>query len=163
MIAWWTLISAAAAAEAPSWTVTLDPLTTAIGIVHVQVERVFDPRFSVYAGPSLRLFDGVLPDTNGPWRALGAEVGVRGFFKGAAPEGGWVMLRGVLARTSTDTPAPETGLGGYTSALVGGTAVLGPGLVLSGGLGVSWFDYGVGEYGVHGLAPAAHTNLGWAF
>lgn len=163
MIALLALVATAEAADPPAWTVTVDPLTTAIGIVHLQVERVLDPRFSLYAGPSLRLFDGVLPDTNGPWRALGAELGVRGFFLGQAPEGGWVMLRGVLARTSTDTPAPEAGAGGYTSALVGGTAVLGPGLVLSGGLGLSWFNYGVADFGVHGFAPAAHTNLGWAF
>lgn len=144
----------------PHWTVTVDPLTTAIGIVHVQVEHDIGKRVSVYAGPSLRVFDGILADTNGPWTALGAEVGVRGFFWGDAPEGGWVMARGVLGWAST---ADIGNLAGYTSGLVGYTAVLGPGLVLSGGLGVSWFDYGSGGYGVYGLAPAAHTNVGWGF
>jgi len=146
----------------PHWTVTVDPLTTAIGIVHVQVEHTLGPHASVYAGPSLRLFDGVLPAANGPWAAYGAEVGVRGFFWGTAPEGGWVMVRGVLAWAhSTDPEAAN--LAGYTSVLGGYTAILGPGLVLSGGLGVSWFDYGAGGHGVHGFAPAAHTNVGWAF
>ena len=142
------------------WTLTVDPLTTAIGIVHLQVERTIGKRASVYAGPSLRVFDGILPATNGPWTALGAEVGVRGFFVGEAPEGGWVMARGVLAWAYTED---DGRIAGYTSALVGYTGVLGPGLVLSGGLGVSWFDYGAGGYGVHGLAPPAHTNIGWAF
>jgi hypothetical protein len=142
------------------WTVTVDPLTTAIGFVHVQVERSLGPRVSVYAGPSLRLFDGVLADTNGPYVGLGGEAGVRGFFTGSAPEGGWVMARGVAARLST---SDEARFGGYTSGLVGYTGVLGRGLVLSGGLGVSYFAYEVGGYGVAGLAPAAHTNVGWAF
>ena len=118
---------------------------------------------SVYAGPSLRLFDGVLPATNGPWTAVGAEVGVRGFFTGAAPEGAWGMLRGVLAAASTSAAPEKLEPAGYASALVGYTAILGPGLVLSGGAGISWFDYGAGGLGVHGFAPAAHTSVGWAF
>jgi hypothetical protein len=69
----------------------------------------------------------------------------------------------VLASVSTTEPSPASNLGGYTSALVGFTGILGPGLVLSGGLGVSYFDYGVLDYGVHGVAPAAHTTVGWAF
>jgi hypothetical protein len=141
----------------------VDPLTFAIGIAHVQVERALHPRVSIYAGPSLRLFDGILPGFNGPWNAVGAEVGVRGFFVGRAPEGGWVMARGVLAWAREDDQPGRGVLAGYTSALVGYTAIVGPGLVLSGGLGVSWFEYGVAGYGTYGLAPAAHTNVGWAF
>ena len=41
--------------------------------------------------------------------------------------------------------------------------LLGPGLVLSAGVGASWFGYGAGGYGVFGPAPAAHTALGWGF
>jgi hypothetical protein len=108
----------------------------------------------------MRFFDGILPSINGPYRAFGAEAGLRGFFYGTAPEGGWLMLRGVGARLSS---GGTKAWGGYTSALVGYTAILGPGLVLSGGLGVSYFHYGVLDYGVYGFAPAAHTNIGWAF
>lgn len=152
-----------ASARAFEWTVTVDPLTAALGFAHVQVERSIGTHVSVYAGPSLRLYDGLLPAANGPYTGVGGEVGVRGFFYGDAPEGGWVMLRGVLAWVATDTPTEAANLGGYTSLLAGYTGILGPGLVLSGGLGVSWFDYGVLDYGVHGFAPAAHTNVGWAF
>jgi len=162
MLALILTLGAARAAD-PSWTVTVDPLTTAIGFVHVQVEHTLGEHASLYLGPSLRLFDGVLPASNGPYRGLGLEAGLRGFFAGTAPEGGWLMLRGVLARVSTDTPEPEARLGGYSSALVGYTAILGPGLVLSGGAGLSWFHYQVADYGVHGFAPALHTNIGWAF
>jgi hypothetical protein len=151
------------AAEPPAWTLSVDPLTFAIGIAHVQVERAIGPRASVYAGPSLRLFDGILAGINGPWTAVGAEVGVRGFFIGKAPEGGWIMLRGVLAAASANADPGDLNAAGYTSGLVGYTAILGPGLVLAGGLGVSWFSYGAGGYGVFGFAPAAHTNIGWAF
>ncbi len=147
----------------PAWTVTVDPLTFALGFAHVQVERALHPRVSVYAGPSLRLFDGLLPAVNGPYVGLGGELGVRGFFAGAAPEGGWVMVRGVLARVSTTDGPPEVKLGGYTSALVGGTAVLGPGFTLSGGAGASFFAYEIAGYGPSGPALALHTNLGWAF
>lgn len=154
---------ALAAETPPHWTVSVDPVTTAIGFVHVQVEHTMGPRASLYLGPSLRLFDGILPPVNGPYIGLGGEVGVRGFFTGAAPEGAWGMVRGVLARVSTDEPTSAAELGGYTSTLVGYTAVMGPGLVLSGGAGVSWFHYGVLDYGVYGFAPALHTNIGWAF
>jgi hypothetical protein len=153
----------ASAALAYDWTVTVDPLTAALGFAHVQVEHSLGEHASIYVGPSLRLYDGILPDVNGPYIGLGGEIGVRGFFYGTAPEGGWVMVRGVLAWVSTDTPVPDARLGGYTSALVGWTGILGPGLVLSGGLGVSYFDYGAGSYGVFGFIPAAHTNIGWAF
>jgi hypothetical protein len=144
----------------PHWTVTVDPLTTAIGLLHVQVERDLGPHFSLYLSPSVRVFDGILPNFNGPYVGLGVEAGFRGFFVGRAPEGGWVMVRGVLARLSTEDKANP---GGYTSALVGYTGILGPGLVLSGGAGVSYFAYGVQDYGIHGFAPALHTNIGWAF
>ena len=149
-------------AEGFGWTVSVDPLTTALGFAHVQVEHSFGPRVSIYAGPNLRLYDGVLATVNGPYLGLGSEVGLRGFVTGTAPEGAWVMVRGVLARVSTESPRHAARLGGYTSGLVGYTGILGPGFVLSGGLGVSWFDYGVGDWGVHGVLPAAHTNIGWA-
>ncbi len=145
--------------EPKAWTVTVDPLTAALGFAHVQVERALGPRASVYAGPSLRLYDSVFGFPAGPFRGYGVEVGVRGFAWGSAPRGAWVMARGVLAAVAADdTVAP----GGYTSALVGYTGILGPGLVLSGGAGVSYFDYGP-SYGIHGVLPALHTNLGWAF
>ena len=144
----------------PHWTVTVDPLTTAIGLLHVQVERDLGRHFSLYLSPSVRVFDGILPTFNGPYVGVGAEAGFRGFFVGDAPDGGWVMLRGVVARLST---ADEVAPGAYTSALVGYTGILGPGLVLSGGAGVSYFAYTVGGYGIRGFAPALHTNIGWAF
>ena len=144
----------------PHWTLSVDPLTTAIGLLHLQVEHTLGPRASLYVSPSLRFFDGILPGINGPYIGLGAEVGLRGFFVGEAPKGGWVMWRGVLARLSTEEHAQ---IGGYNSVLVGYTGILGPGLVLSGGAGVSYFMYGVETYGVHGFAPALHTNIGWSF
>lgn len=150
-------------AAAFSWTVTVDPLTTALGFAHVQVERRLGPRTSAYVGPSLRLYDGLLPAVNGPYRGLGAEVGLRGFFTGEAPEGAWVMVRGVGAHLHTTAGPTEQALGGYASALVGYTGVLGPGLVLSGGLGASVFRYEVGGYGPTGPGVAAHTNVGWAW
>ena len=154
----------------PAWTVSVDPLTWALSFAHVQVERRLTPRLSLYVGPSLHLYDGLVPDTQGPWRGYGAEAGLRWFFRPGAPRGAWLMARGVLGWVTTEQATlPEggtghaAGLGGYTSGLVGYTAILGPGLVLSGGVGVSWFDYGVAQWGIHGPLPAAHTAVGWAF
>ncbi|MDP2305091.1 MAG: hypothetical protein Q8P18_03610 [Pseudomonadota bacterium] len=159
MLLWSGLALAAAPAGPEQWTVTVDPLTVALGFVHVQVEHTLGERASIYVGPSLRLYDGLLGPSAHPYVGFGGEVGVRGFVWGKAPRGAWVMARGVLA----DVVAEGKGeLGGYTSALVGFTGILGPGLVLSGGAGVSYFDYGP-AYGIHGVLPALHTNIGWAF
>jgi len=155
------VVSASPLENHKQWTVSVDPLTELLGFVHVQVERAVGPHFSVYVGPNLRLFDSPLGFPKGPFRGYGAEVGVRGFVWGVAPEGAWLMLRGVLAAVTS----PEgTEAGGYGSFLAGYTTIIGPGLVLSGGLGISYFAYGpVSQGGVHGFLPAAHTAIGWAF
>lgn len=149
--------------EAARWTVTVDPLTVSLGFVHVQVERALAPRWSLYVGPSLRLHDGFIADDGPKYRGYGLEAGVRGFFSGQAPRGGWVMVRAVGAAVVTVDRPRQVGPGGYTSALVGGTAILGAGFVLSGGAGLSYFHYTAGDAGRTGLLPALHTNLGWAF
>lgn len=152
-----------AADDRPDWTVTVDPLTYAIGYVHVQVERRLDDRFSLYVGPHARLFDGILTESPEPFLGVGGEAGLRWFPWGKAPEGGWLMVRTVGARLWT-TEAPKTrGFGGYTSVLVGGTALLGEHFVLSGGAGYNQLYYSVGGYGPSGPYPALHTNLGVAF
>lgn len=157
------LSSLAHAADGPAWTVTVDPLTTALGYVHVQTERRVSGAFSVYAGPHLRLFDGILTDEPEPYIGLGGEVGVRWFPWGAAPKGGWVMLRTVGARVSTTEGPKQAAFGGYSSALVGGTAIVKDVLVLSGGAGFQQLYYTVGPYGPSGPFVALHTNVGVAF
>lgn len=148
----------------PQWTVQVDPLTYALGLAHVQVERRLNADWSLYAGPNLRLFDGLLDAEHQPYIGLGLEVGVRRFFSGKAPEGGWVEARGVLARLSTtQEAAPATALGGYGSLLIGYTAILGKHFVLAGGLGGQYLHYHVSTYGFGGFFPAAHTALGLAF
>lgn len=156
-------LSPPAAAADADWTVQIDPLTFAIGIAHVQVERTLGDHASLYLGPSLRLFDGVLADTNGPWRALGVEAGARWYPLGEAPRGPWLLARGVAARLSTTDGSTPPEPGGYASALGGYTGILGGWLVLSGGVGVSHFWYDIGGYGPAGWAPAAHSTVGVAF
>lgn len=156
-----TLVATAAAS--PSWTVTVDPLTTALGYVHVQVERVVNPRLSVYAGPHARLFDGLLTDGHEPYRGLGAETGVRWFPRGEAPTGPWLMARTVVARLGTTDGTDQAGFGGYSSVLGGGTLIVADRLVLSGGLGAQYLYYDIDGYGTRGPFVAAHTNVGVAF
>lgn len=147
----------------PAWTLQVDPLTTALGYVHLQVERRVAPGWSVYAGPHLRLFDGILTESPEPYTGLGLEAGVRWFPRARAPEGPWVLLRGVGARLSSAETTPATGFGGYASALGGATWVIDDWLVLSGGLGVQRLFYTLGPYGTEGWLPAAHTAVGVAF
>lgn len=147
-------------AEPPAWTVTVDPRTFAIGIAHVQVERALGPRVSVYAGPSLRCFDGILPATNGPWTAYGAEVGVRGFFTGRAPEGAWGMVRGVLAAASTrDAPAAVNPAGRWSATPPSSVRAS----CCPAARACPGSTTGPEVSGCTAWPRAAHTNVGWAF
>ena len=156
------LLLTSAAFAAPSWTVQVDPLTTALGFVHVQVERGLGD-WSIYAGPHLRMFDGLLSEGPEPYRGYGVESGFRWYPRGEAPQGPWLLARGVAAYATTVFGPPATGFAGYGSALGGWTAIVGERWVLSGGLGAQYLAYGVAEYGIYGLAPAAHTAVGVAF
>jgi len=155
------LLSLASAAESPHWTVQVEPLTTALGYVHLQVEAAPSDSFSVYVGPHLRLFSapGTEPE---PYVGYGAELGVRYYFQGRAPEGWWVLARGVLADVHA-TDSDQRAVGGYGSTLGGYTGIVGQTVVLSGGAGVQRIQYGVGDYGVRGWFPALHTAVGVAF
>lgn len=143
----------------PRWTLQVDPLTTALGFVHVQVERALRPHVSVYVGPSLRLYGGLAG--SGDFKGYGAEAGVRVFLDPSAPFGWWGQVRGVVAHLRT--PDDETALGGYGSALVGYSALFGGWFVLAGGLGVNYLQYEVAGLGTSGILPAAHTTIGAAF
>lgn len=157
------VLAFASAAESPSWTVTVDPLTTALGYVHLQTERKLSAHTSLYVGPHLRLFDGLLTEGHEPFIGIGAEAGFRVFPWGRSPEGAWAMGRTVLARLSTTEGPKKAKPGGYSSLLVGYTGVIGSHFVLSGGAGVNYLYYDIEQYGSSGVFPALHTNLGVAF
>ncbi len=147
--------------ESPAWTVQTDPLTAALGIAQVLFERRLSNQVAVYLGPSLRLYDSpLLPDEEEGHRAYGVEFGARWFLSGTAPRGWWVGVRGVIARVEVDD---ETEPGGYVSALAGKAWIFDDRWVVSVALGVSWFDYGIGDIGTSGFLPAAHTGVGFAF
>jgi hypothetical protein len=150
-------------AQEPRWTAQVDPLTTALGFVHLQVEGAVGPRVSVYAGPHARLFDSLLDDKKEDYWGLGVEVGVRYFFwEDGAPFGWWVLARGVLAGVHGNAD-DAWAVGGYGSGLGGYTGLVGGWLVWSGGAGVQYLHYKVGELGVEGVFPALHTALGVAW
>lgn len=154
--------SANAEQPSPNWTITVDPLTTALGFVHLQVEGRLCDHLSLYAGPSLRLFTSPIlgDDPDDEVRGYGAEVGLRYFFRAQALEGWWAMLRGVGASI---TDGETTEFGGYGSALVGYTWIHNGWFVLSGGAGIQYLSYSIDEHGPEGVAPALHTNIGVAF
>lgn len=151
-------------AEESSWTVTVDPLTFALGPMHIQVERKLADNWSLYATPSIRVFDApwVPEEDKEDFQAYGVEAGLRYFPKGEALTGPWIMTRGVLAYMKT-SDGSESNLGGYGSVLGGYTAIFADRWVLAGGLGLQYFQYTVGGMGLTGFSPAAHTNLGIAF
>lgn len=160
------LIGVEGQAAEPTWTVQVDPLTTALGFVHVQVEHAFTPDVSVYLGPSLRLFGSPLLDAQDEdFLGIGAEAGVRWYVTGSAPRGWWVMGRGVLAGLSADVDGESlSAIGGYGSVLGGYTWLLmSDRLVLSAGLGGQYLSYQIADMGPRGFLPAAHTTIGFAF
>lgn len=144
-----------------TWTVQVDPLTIALGFVHVQIERRLGDQVSVYLGPNARLWDLNLKDDDPSYYGIGAEAGVRWYFRGGAPAGWWALARGVLAHLRADNE--DTDLGWYASALVGYTWIFKGRWVLAAGLGVQYLDYTVSGVGTDGILPAAHTAAGFAF
>lgn len=148
----------------PQWTVSVDPLTTALGFAHLQIERVLAPKFSIYFGPHLHVYKNVFSKDPEDYIGVGAEVGLRRFLKPYAPTGLWGQVRGVLAHVSIDNNGQkETGAGGYVSALVGYTWIFRERLVLAGGAGVQYINYQIAGQGLEGVLPALHTNIGFAF
>ncbi len=156
------LASRAVAAEAADHTVQIDPLTTALGFAHVQVERVIAPQWSFYAGPHVRAFPSLWGNEQLPMRGAGIELGLRRFWRPSAPNGWWTQVRGVAAYTWR-TDSEQTGLGYSASALVGYTAIFSGRWVLAGGLGVNYLRYGPPGARIGGVLPAAHTTIGVAF
>ena len=162
----WSVAAAPNEDASPSWTIQVDPLTVALGFVHVQVEWAFSTHASIYVGPSLKLFKSPTEEPEQKdYLGLGAEVGGRGFFLQGAPSGWWAQVRGVIAHLSADLDGggTATDVGGYVSALVGYTWIYDDWFVLSGGLGVQYLHYVVVGRGIEGVVPAAHTTIGVAF
>ncbi len=147
----------------PAWTLQVDPLTTALGFVHIQAEYALSSQWSVYLGPSLKLFAGPQEDpATDDYVGYGAEFGVRWFFLGGAPQGWWAQVRGVLGYVTGASPT-QSALGGYASVLCGYTWIFDGWFVLSAGLGAQYLHYKVADQGLEGFLPAAHTTVGVAF
>jgi hypothetical protein len=146
--------------QSPRWTIQIDPLTLALGFVHVQVERALSDRVSIYAGPSVRLWDLLAEDDDPSYYGLGIEAGVRIYVRGKAPVGTWVMARGVGAYIVDEDDNSD--FGGYGSLLVGHHFVFGRWL-LGAGIGVNFMHYTVDGTGSEGILPAAHTTIGTVF
>ena len=149
--------------ERPKWTLQVDPLTTALGYAHVHVERTLAPNWSLYVGPHIKAFDGVVLQREGekPYRGTGIETGLRYYFSGTAPEGSWALVRGVGARVTQD--GEDAVFGGYVSALGGYTAIFANHWVLSGGIGAQYLHYKIANSGPNRVFVAMHTALGVAF
>lgn len=157
------VLRAPAFAEAePSWTLQTDPLTDALGIVNLLLERRVSSHIAVYLGPSLKLYDSVFEDVDAEdsYRAYGIELGARWFFSGTAPTRWWAGVRATIAQV---THEDSSDIGGYVSGLGGYAWAFDDRWVLSLALGLSYFDYTSDGAGVDGILPGAHTGVGVAF
>jgi hypothetical protein len=148
--------------SAPEWTLQTDPLTDALGIANLLLERRVSDNIALYLGPSLKLYDSLLESVSeeDSYRAYGVEMGARWFFSGTAPTGWWAGLRGTVAQVTRED---ASSLGGYVSALGGYAWAFDGRWVLSLALGISYFNYSVDGAGVDGVKPGAHTGIGVAF
>ncbi len=142
-----------------NWTIQVDPLTTFIGFAHLQIERKLTSDFSLYAGPHARLFSAPGGEKE-DFLGFGLEMGLRWFPWGSSPAGAWALVRGVGAYVFSDS---DEEWGGYISGLVGYTFILSDFFVLSGGAGIQYLHYRVGNLGPKGIFPALHTTFGFAF
>ncbi len=148
----------------PSWTITVDPLTVALGYPHLQIERRVSRSMTVYGGPHLRLFDSLLAEEHEPFYGAGGELAVRWFPFGSAPSGLWLSGRTVVAHLWTyDTEEIARSFGGYSSGLIGFTWIPFGWLVVSGGAGVQYLYYDIEDFGTRSFYPALHTAVGIAF
>lgn len=148
----------------PNWTITVDPLTVALGYPHIQIERRVSGSVTFYGGPHFRLFDGILTDGTEPFYGAGGELAARWFPFGSAPSGLWLSGRTVAAHLWTyDTEEIARSFGGYSSGLVGFTWIPFGWLVLSGGAGVQYIYYDIEDFGRRSFFPALHTAVGIAF
>lgn len=161
--------SATASSVRPKWTLTVDPLTTVLGFVHLQVERSFGDYISVYASPHIRFFNSVLGNLQGDFYGLGIELCFRVFPLGGAPFGWWVSVRGVLANLWSDVGPQKSTPGGYVSVLTGYSWLFFGWLTLSAGIGAQYLHYQIASHqpdkpwGIKTFLIALHTNVGVAF
>ncbi len=144
------------------YTLQFDPLTAALGYMHLQLEHAVTPSFSYYVSPHARTHSSLINYTYEPYNSIGVEAGLRFFFKKQAPEGLWIGARGTIARLSTERQTTAEP-GGYVSALGGYTWISKNGFVLSGGAGVQYINYNIAGMGPKGIFPALHTAFGTAF
>ena len=146
--------------------VSFDPITTLLGFINMQVELAPSFNWSFYVGPHLRMFDGILTDESEPYRGVGVEVGLRYFPLSEAPMGFWIGARTVnayLHKTDPDAEESVVGWGGYNSVLAGYTVNPIGALILSGGIGVQYINYGLRDYGTTGFFPALQTTIGLTY
>ena len=73
------------------------------------------------------------------------------------------MVRGVAANLRRTRGEELSSFGGYISALGGYTWIFDDVFVVGLGLGIQRIDYTVGNLGIIGTLPAAHTIVGVAF
>ncbi|HEY0840912.1 MAG TPA: hypothetical protein VGD74_12050 [Vulgatibacter sp.] len=168
-------ISGSAAAESmalgsessarPTRTITANPLALAFGIFSLEYEQaIADRQMSFFAGPTYYSWKGLGIDLT----AIGANGGIRYFFKGTAPEGFFVSPELALLYTSAgEGDAAATAMSWGLSGLLGYTWIFGDVFDLSLGLGVSYQNYevkvGDATAGVSGILPTGRLALGAAF
>jgi hypothetical protein len=124
---------------------------------------------SLFAGPALAYGTATDGATTTRTYGFGADAGLRLFFGGRAPEGGWFSPIGALFYATARSTAGErlTATGSMIGALAGYTWIWNSGFVLSLGGGLVYVDLrldGPGiSAGAQGIVPALRLALGYGF
>ncbi len=151
--------------DSPDNAITLEPLAVVFSrTITLEYERGFGPVGLALAG-ALGLGDiaHTSSQTSGDFIALGLTLSVRIYPWDLAPRGAYIGPYSTLMWVEAEAGGhSESGVGWSVGALVGYTWLLGTSFVVSGGVGLGWYEHEVGE-GESGLVPALRLALGAAF
>jgi len=140
-----------------------------VGSIAADYERAVGSSVSLFAGPSFVFSSATSGATTARMYGVGGNAGLRMFFGGRAPKGGWFSMSGGLFHSSADFGNGDRGTatGSVAAVLFGYTWIWGSGFVFSLGGGLAYVDFKLqaqeSSVGLQGTLPTLRLALGYAF
>ena len=153
----------------PPQTITVNLFSLGAGSIAADYERAVGSSISLFLGPSFIYESATNGATTARMYGVGGDAGVRIFFGGRAPEGGWCSMSGGLFHSSADFGNGDRGTatGSVAALLFGYTWIWGSGFVLSLGGGLAYVDFKLqtqeSSVGLQGTVPSLRLALGYGF
>jgi hypothetical protein len=153
----------------PPQMITANLFSLGAGSIAAEYERAVGSSISLVVGPTFVYGSATSGAQTARMYGVGGGGGLRIFFGGRAPEGGWCSLQGALFYSSADFGNGEraTATGSAVGVLFGYTWIWGSGFVLSLGGGLAYVDMKLdaqgSSVGFQGTVPALRLALGYAF